>query len=58
MMLMLDNLLGVVEFASQQILQQNTTNIEISFNVGEGMSDRWLVVNMFLEVDHFKQLVY
>jgi len=33
-----NNLLGVVEFASAANITASTTNVEISFNVGEGMS--------------------
>lgn len=33
-----DTLLGVVEFASAANITANTSNVEISFNVGEGMS--------------------
>ena len=33
-----DTLLGIVEFASAATITENTENIEISFNVGEGMS--------------------
>jgi hypothetical protein len=33
-----NNLLGVVEFASAANITESTTNVEISFNVGEGMS--------------------
>jgi hypothetical protein len=51
-----DTLLGIVEFASAATITESTENIDISFNVGEGMSvDGIGLVLCFWVVVLFKQ---
>jgi len=52
-----DTLLGIVEFASAATITENTENIEISFNVGEGMSIDGFGLIMFFGSGPFQATV-
>lgn len=52
-----NNLLGVVEFASAANITASTTNIEISFNVGEGMSIDGIGGEMFMGSGPFQATI-
>ena len=52
-----NNLLGVVEFASAANITSSTSNVEISFNVGEGMSVDGIGGEMFLGSGPFQATI-
>ena len=52
-----DTLLGIVEFASAATITENTENIDISFNVGEGMSVDGFGLIMFFGSGPFQATV-
>jgi hypothetical protein len=52
-----NNLLGVVEFASAANITASTTNVEISFNVGEGMSIDGIGGEMFMGSGPFQATI-
>lgn len=52
-----DNLLGVVEFASPANITSATSNVEISFNVGEGMSVDGIGGDMFMGSGPFQATI-
>lgn len=52
-----DTLLGIVEFASAATITENTENIDISFNVGEGMNVDGFGIIMFFGSGPFQATV-
>jgi len=52
-----NNLLGVVEFANAANITASTTNVEISFNVGEGMSIDGFGGEMFMGSGPFQATI-